>query len=212
MLGSDGNIEDPTQTKSSEVTTRAASEKTLALCSACDRALGFSNSETSSISLFKWQVSVGQQEPKGPGPGPSLAQCVSAMLLATIARTGCSKSILMPMEMVQTRSDPGLPASGQDVQPKSLLNIWVFNGNIIFSSTGEAKSPLGAVKVLYRLVSREEADKMLDSMTSDVQDITLPVDAISGVVSLLEKSNSLIPESDRHFKEWAVGLIEKWVG
>ncbi|KAI1244152.1 hypothetical protein MGN70_014022 [Eutypa lata] len=212
--GSDDYIEDPTQAKPSEVTTEAASEKTLASCSACSRPLGFSNSKTSSISLFKWQVSVGQEEPKGSSPsaGPSLAQCVSAILLATISRTGCSKSILIPMEMVQPKSDPELSVSDQGVEPRSLLNIWVFNGNITFSSTGELKSPRKAVKVLYRLVSQEEADKMLDSMTSDVQDITLPTDAIDGVMGILENSNSLIPDTDRYFKEWTVGLIEKWVG
>lgn len=116
------------------------------------------------------------------------------------------------MEMVQPKSDPELSVSDQGVEPRSLLNIWVFNGNITFSSTGELKSPRKAVKVLYRLVSQEEADKMLDSMTSDVQDITLPTDAIDGVMGILENSNSLIPDTDRYFKEWTVGLIEKWVG
>lgn len=114
--------------------------------------------------------------------------------------------------MVQPKSDPELSVSDQGVEPRSLLNIWVFNGNITFSSTGELKSPRKAVKVLYRLVSQEEADKMLDSMTSDVQDITLPTDAIDGVMSILANSNSLIPDNDRYFKEWTVGLIEKWVG
>lgn len=110
------------------------------------------------------------------------------------------------------KPDPGIPKSTRHIQSKSLLNIWVFNGNITFSSTEEANSPVKAVKVLYRFVSQEEADKTLESMTSDAQDIALPADAINGVVAILAKSNSLIPESDRHFKEWTVGLIEKWVG
>lgn len=116
----------------------------------------------------------------------------------------------MPIKATKTITSLDSPGSREIDKPPSLLNIWVFNGNIAFSSTAEPKSPLSAVKLLYRLVSQEDADKMLDSMTSDVQDITLPVDAINTVASILAKSNSLVPESDRYFKEWAVGLIEKW--
>ena len=113
---------------------------------------------------------------------------------------------------MQTNSALDSPAYVNGGQTESLLNIWVFNSNITFSSTEEPRSPVNAVKVLYRLVAREEANKMMDSMTSDVQDISLPTDAIKRVTSLLEASNALLPKSDRHFKEWTVGLIEKWVG
>lgn len=115
------------------------------------------------------------------------------------------------MESTQATAGPISTSHGQDIRDGSLLNIWVFNNSITFSSTEDSKSPLGAVKVFYRLISKAEADKMLDSMTSDVQDITLPSDAISGILDVLVKSNTLIPEGDRQFKEWTVGLIEKWV-
>ncbi|RYO81067.1 hypothetical protein DL766_004789 [Monosporascus sp. MC13-8B] len=113
--------------------------------------------------------------------------------------------------MTQPMSHSELSALEQGTHTRSLLNIWVFNGNITFSSTEEPKSPLSAVKVLYRLVGEEEANKMLESMTSDVQDIALPADGIDTVTGILGKSNNLLPESDRHFREWTVGLLEKWV-
>jgi hypothetical protein len=94
----------------------------------------------------------------------------------------------------------------------SLLHIWLFNSNIIFSSTESAQSSVSAVKVLYRMVGQEEADKFTESMTSDVQEVTLPQIAIHGVVELLGCSNSFLPENDRKFKEWTVGLLEKWKG
>ncbi|RYP65523.1 hypothetical protein DL771_008280 [Monosporascus sp. 5C6A] len=113
--------------------------------------------------------------------------------------------------MAQPIAHSELSALEESTLARSVLNIWVFNGNITFSSTEEPKSPLSAVKVLYRLVSEEEANKMLESMTSDVQDIALPADAIDAVTGVLGKSNNLLPESDRHFREWTVGLLEKWV-
>lgn len=95
---------------------------------------------------------------------------------------------------------------------QDLLNIWVFNTNITFSSTEAPASPTNAAKVFYRIVSQEEADKMVESITSDVQDISLPSEAIARIAGLLQKSNCFVPESDRKFKQWTVGLLEKWNG
>ncbi|KAI1128286.1 ubiquitin-conjugating enzyme E2-binding protein [Nemania abortiva] len=176
-------------------------------CASCNTQLGVRNYQALSTSIFKWQVLI-KKRGDIPELSPSLAQCVSAMLLATMARSGCSKSILLPIR--------GLPldesAPEHVSQVRDLLNIWVFNANITFSSTEAPVSPINAVKVFYRTVSQEEADKMLDSITSDVQDISLPSDAISTIVGLLNQSNAFVPESDRKFKEWTVGLLEKWDG
>ncbi|KAI0021321.1 ubiquitin-conjugating enzyme E2-binding protein [Xylariomycetidae sp. FL0641] len=177
-------------------------------CSKCETQLGMANEETASASLFKWQISIDQVHQGALGE-PSLVHCVSSMLLATANRSGCSKSILLP---IKTRHPPGHEGTvgEQSKRPEPLLNIWLFNANITFSSTVQPKSPLKAIKVLYRLVSREEADKMLDSMTSDVQDISLPRRAIEEVVKLLDDSNLFVPPGDRSFRGWTVGLLEKW--
>ena len=66
------------------------------------------------------------------------------------------------------------------------------------------------MKVLYKMTSQEEAEKALESMTLDVQDLALPSDAIHAAIDILERSNCLLPPNDRQFKEWSVGLIEKW--
>ncbi|KAI2624351.1 ubiquitin-conjugating enzyme E2-binding protein [Hypoxylon sp. NC1633] len=179
-------------------------------CRSCSRHLGVLNDQ-SSVSLFKWQVQVNEQPQQSHSSLPNLSHCISAMLLATIARSGCSKSIIMPMK-VPTQSVQRAPTASRTSQPQPLLNIWVLNNSITFSSTEEARSPLQAVKVFYRMVSQEEANKLLDSMVSDVQDITLPIDAIGQVIDILNSSNHILPQSDRQFKEWTVGLVEKWDG
>ncbi|KAI1816487.1 ubiquitin-conjugating enzyme E2C-binding protein [Poronia punctata] len=172
-------------------------------CSSCKQTLGVRNDDISSISLFKWQVLVKHQAQNTSESAPSLAQCVCAMLLATMARSGCSKSILVPIKAGTVEGLRKLPG---------LVNIWVFNANITFSSTESSKPPIHGIKLFYRFVSQQEADKMLDSMTSDVQDISLPSDAIMIIAELLEESTRLVPESDRKFQQWKVGLLEKWDG
>ncbi|KAF2968579.1 hypothetical protein GQX73_g4954 [Xylaria multiplex] len=180
-------------------------------CTSCRTQLGVRNDQALSASIFKWQVVVKQQNQNPLESSPSLAQCVSAMLLATVARSGCSKSVLLP---IKSKNNAPLDGSkfenGSQVQ--GVLQIWVFNANITFSSTKASRSPIDAVKVFYRIVSQEEADIMLESITSDVQDISLPSEAITTILGLLNESNSLVPESDRKFKEWTVGLLERWDG
>lgn len=53
---------------------------------------------------------------------------------------------------------------------------------------------------------------MSESMTSEVQDISLPTSATESLKHLLAESNGWLPEGDRKFKEWTVGLLEKWEG
>ncbi|KAI1089623.1 ubiquitin-conjugating enzyme E2-binding protein [Rostrohypoxylon terebratum] len=180
------------------------------LCNSCKTQLGVLNVQDSSISLFKWQVHVNEQIQRDIDISPTLSHCISAMLLATMARTGCSKSIMLPMRP-QGQSVKGMSEEDRR-KALSLLHIWVFNSNITFSSTKEARSPVKAVKVFYRMVSQDEADKLLDSMTSDVQDITLPADTIQKVIGILVSSNSLSPPKDGQLKGWKVGLLEKWDG
>ncbi|KAI0109510.1 ubiquitin-conjugating enzyme E2-binding protein [Nemania sp. FL0031] len=199
------SISGPTATGRVGIENKAA---TALHCNSCKTRLGVRNDQAQSVSIFKWQVLVKQKSANIPELSPSLAQCVSAMLLATMARSGCSKSILLPMRGLSF--DDSKPEHAANV--RDLLNIWVFNANITFSSTEAPISPITAVKVFYRRVTQEEADKMLDSITSDVQDISLPFEAITTIAELLNKSNAFVPETDRKFKEWTVGLLEKWDG
>ncbi|KAI1434698.1 ubiquitin-conjugating enzyme E2C-binding protein [Xylaria sp. CBS 124048] len=206
MLAYSDVLESSISTSTSTDKTASQPSKTL-YCVTCKTQLGVYDDKSSSISLFKWQVLVNQQSQITAAKSPSLVQCVSAMLLATVARSGCSKSILLP---IGARARPLPDASISKNIDR--LNIWVFNANITFSSTEASTSPTNAVKVFYRIVSQEAADQMLESVVSDYEDISLPAEAIATITELLNKSNSFVPESDRRFKDWMVGLLNKWDG
>ncbi|KAI2473050.1 ubiquitin-conjugating enzyme E2-binding protein [Annulohypoxylon bovei var. microspora] len=209
IIKSSSSLESLNEAEGQDETSKTQIGNLSVFCTSCKSQLGILNDQDSSVSLFKWQIYVVEQIQRDIKNSPNLPHCISAMLLATMARSGCSKSIILPMK------SQGQPAQGilqGDKKAQPLLNIWVFNSNITFSSTEESKSPIKAVKAFYRMVSQDEADKLLDSMTSDVQDITLPADAIEKVIDILSSSNASLPPSDRQFKEWKVGLLEKWNG
>lgn len=67
-----------------------------------------------------------------------------------------------------------------------------------------------AIKVLYQDIDIEEGNKLVDSMTSGVQEISFPAAAISAARQMLRESNSLLPSSERLFQQWHVGLLERW--
>ena len=66
------------------------------------------------------------------------------------------------------------------------------------------------MKVLYQTISVDKAYEMIESLTSDVQDISLPSSVIKESRATLVASNGLLPERDQEFKDWRVGLLERW--
>lgn len=73
-----------------------------------------------------------------------------------------------------------------------------------------SKGKKTAMKILYQSITAEEGYAMLESMNSDVQDIGLPVAAIDTARAALESSSTLLPVHERVFRDWSVGLLERW--
>ncbi|KAK8050645.1 HECT-type E3 ubiquitin transferase [Apiospora phragmitis] len=203
-----------TESRPSNGSTRLANQGNPMSCSNCHCEIGVSHQDQMSITLFKWAISI--QSPtsssssstiSSAAPQPSLSQCVSAMLLATLSSSACSKTVIIPS--ITTNS-----AAEEQQQQQQLLHIWLFNQDITFTSTKQRpeQRPVSAVKVFYRFVGQAEADKLVESMTSDVQDITLPAAAAAQLRKELELSNGYLPSRVRNFNQWRIGLLEKWKG
>lgn len=167
-------------------------------CKNCSAEVGFYNVAISSVTLFKWQVIC---ETRLPSRSPSSSECLAATLIATISRSGSAKSVVAPhASSVQDKRYTG---------PFQSLYLWVLNSNMVYtSSLSQGKTT--AMKILYRHIGAEEGYKMTESMNSDVQDIGLPVTAIETARAALESSSSLLPEHERVFRDWRVGLLERW--
>ncbi|KAK5655423.1 hypothetical protein OQA88_5694 [Cercophora sp. LCS_1] len=160
-------------------------------CSSCQSQLGFYNFRTVAVTLLKWQVSC---EAKS-GAVPGTPECLAATLISTIARSASSKSLITPFADNRNESD-------------QVIHIWVLNSSIIYSSSAVTDA-VPAIKLLYRLIRREEADRMLGDLNCDSQEINLPLEAINGVVSHLDAANLLLPSTERSMKGWKVGLLAR---
>jgi len=160
-------------------------------CSSCHAQLGYFNFRTTAVTLLKWQVSSKSVSNALPG----IPECLAATLTSTIARTGSSKSLITPI------------GDAQEGKSKAIY-IWVLNSGIVYSSSATTQST-PAIKLLYQLTSQEQADRMLEGMNCDAQEINLPADAIGKVIQHLDESNLLLPEKERGLREWKVGLLSR---
>ena len=161
------------------------------------------------MTLWKYQL-LCQSTCSGPPPG--IPTCLAVTLTATIDRSGSAKSMLVPMPMegvhpgsAAARAEARLAAHVEDV-----LSIWVLNPSIVYCSTAQKEtSGVPAIRLLYKLVSREEAGTMLEAVVCETQEINAPSAAIKGVIKQLDESNLLLPATDRVFQGWKVGLLRR---
>jgi hypothetical protein len=108
-----------------------------------------------------------------------------------------------------TETVQGGGGSGGNAGSEDAIHIWVLNSSIVYSSSGTPqRTP--AIKLLYRSLPHEEADRMLEAVTCDSQEVNLPAQALGEVIRHLEESNALLPPTERIFKEWKVGLLTRW--
>ncbi|PHH72122.1 hypothetical protein CDD80_4756 [Ophiocordyceps camponoti-rufipedis] len=161
-------------------------------CGECRTQLGLFSPSSPSVTLFKWQVTC---ETVSTGRAPSISECLAATLLAAISRSACAKSVVVPYE------DRGSTAKA--------LHLWVLNANLVYSSSAR-QGKRAALKMLYREISIEEAHGLVDSLTSDVQEMSLSTKAIKAVRRALEASSALMPERERCFRGWSAGLLDRW--
>jgi ubiquitin-protein ligase E3 D len=172
-------------------------------CERCHSAVGIYNIRDDLVALFKWRINVNGNKPHLMMPTSEI--CLSAMLLATMARTGSSKALIMPW---RTHRKP----DGKKVGESQVLHVWILNSSIRFSAyaEGPVRTLTPAIKLLYREIPYAKAEELLESVNDNVQEITLPLDAIEEVRERLNNATSLLPSTDQLFQGWHVGLLERY--
>ncbi|KAL9943719.1 hypothetical protein ACHAP6_007030 [Verticillium nonalfalfae] len=187
-------------------------------CASCAVHIGFYNTAIASVVLFKWQttcqttatVAASAASPLAESAPPTGADCLAATLLATLSRSGSSKSVIVPT--VQAPPNPNNDDGGGE-QQQPALHVWVLNSNITYaSSLRPSAGPRSALKLLYKPIPFEQADAMLESFALDVQEVNFPVAVIAAAARGFEDSALLLPAGERLFNGWRVALLDKWVG
>jgi hypothetical protein len=164
------------------------------LCAACRREVGFA-AGPGAVRLYKWQVGCST---RGPWAPPRVTELLSAALLATVSRSGATKSLVM------SRHAP--PGGGTD----PVLHLWILNNNVVHCSTAR-RTRETALKVAFTVITRESADSMLGSMTGDAQEVNLPHDAVAQVVAELEAIYATLPLESRDFRGFRLSFLRRWM-
>lgn len=68
------------------------------------------------------------------------------------------------------------------------------------------------MKLLYRVISRADAEMMLEDVGSDVQEVNLLAEAVAVIMEALAGTNRLLPLAQRCYREWSVGMLRRWEG
>ncbi|KAF5022241.1 hypothetical protein F66182_5714 [Fusarium sp. NRRL 66182] len=167
-------------------------------CQKCETEVGLYNVAASSVTLFKWQITC---QTNTPDPSPTSPECLAATLMATISRSGSSKSIITPHVLGPVNPKPDV--AGQN------LHLWVLNPNVVYTASS-AVGRKTAMKILYKHIDSAKGDELITSMTSDVQEITLPEAAIRAAEECLLSSSYLLPAQERTLNEWNIALLGRW--
>jgi hypothetical protein len=97
----------------------------------------------------------------------------------------------------------------QSEESSRALRLWVLNPNLTYASS-LVKGKRSAMKILWQKIDVEGANNLIESMISEFQDISLPLSVIEAACVDLESSNTYLPDKERNFKEWRVGLLGRW--
>ncbi|PHH67747.1 hypothetical protein CDD82_1158 [Ophiocordyceps australis] len=164
----------------------------LVFCAKCGLQVGSHSSRTLAVTLFKWHVMC---EATPPGRAPSAPECLAATLLTAMSCSGYAKFTIVPNE-AHDKSD-------------TVLFLWVLNPHVVYTSTA-VQGSRAAVKVFYQDISLARGHMLVEPVTSDVQEISLPVESIQTVRQALVFSNKLLPERERRFNDWRTALLPRW--
>ncbi|PVH77853.1 hypothetical protein DL98DRAFT_423127 [Cadophora sp. DSE1049] len=177
------------------------------ICKACHRNIGRDDPQSDGIRLFKWSLTLLSSHPPSFN-NPSLASLLSSQCLSSSQATGVSKLVLSPRTLFG-----GTPSAST---PGPML-VWVLKSALYFcagtfslsSAPGTSStSPKLAMKVFWKSISMDDARSLLDGGTAE--ELLLPDEILVEIGRVLRDSACCLPPSARKFKEWDVGLLDRY--
>ncbi|KAA8645885.1 HECT-type E3 ubiquitin transferase [Aspergillus tanneri] len=171
-------------------------------CENCNTLVGVEDIVSRGWRLFKTSLAASTKALKEDKGGTdwhtqSTETVVAAQLLELIERESTRRFVIH---------------SGQ----KEGLLIWVFNPDLWYtnSSTTHSITAQRAMKILFQTVAN--VDEMLNpesgkASSLSLEELRLPANVFSAVLTALEGSNEMLPLSARRFREWRVGVMHRFV-
>jgi len=115
-----------------------------------------------------------------------------------------------------TQSPPPHSDNGNDDEDNNNLSLllWIFTPDLLFSSSLPSPSrhdPTRAMKIFYQRQSYAPLQPG-DPEPAHTEDIAFPPDLYDELDCALRLSQRLLPSAARRWREWHVGLLERFDG
>ena len=68
--------------------------------------------------------------------------------------------------------------------------------------------PHVGMKIFYKSV--DDPQELLEKQSNSVEELFLPPPILQEFIASLKQSTTLLPQSARNFKEWSVGLLDRY--
>lgn len=190
-----------------DLASKPASSSASFACNKCKNIVGARDDLASGIRIYKWSVSVAsplQQRMTYP-----LSHFIIAYLLSLISAQAVHKFILhaLPVENA--------------TKPAPILYIWVFAPCLTISLSPRSLTAtdgstskgniIPATKVFYDVITPSKSKSLLDSTSLSVEEIVLTHSVMEEMHAILKASTAQLPPSTQKFREWSVGLLERYV-
>lgn len=162
-------------------------------CSSCDATLGIADSATQSYRLAKLALSMAFSAERRQSFDST--KWLSCHLLSSMDNQGLRRFII---------------TSGPDSQNSFL--VWLFTPDLRIASSASPKdTPLRVAKILWKLAPAQAHDTLLDKQCMSEGEIEMPAFELKALKHSLEESAVLLPPTARHFQDWNVALLERFI-
>ncbi|KAL8842734.1 MAG: hypothetical protein Q9170_000390 [Blastenia crenularia] len=142
------------------------------------------------VKLYKWEVRFRTTASSAWQEYPA-DKFVTAQLLGMIESQGVKRFVVH---------------DGNDEEDGMSLLIWVFNTNIVYSSTSVSESSRRAMKLYYKTIINPT--EILEQEGLKADELILPNNVPDNLHSILKASTQLLPVPARNYKDWSVGLLD----
>jgi ubiquitin-protein ligase E3 D len=136
--------------------------------------------------------------------------CIGTLLISTMSKSGSAKSIILPISETQAeeyRRPTSETAAGR--QSEVALSTWILNPHIDYLSS-QKPAARGAIKLLYKVICKAEAERLTELVASDMQEINVVHEALLECIECLKQSTQILPPEQRVFNDWQVGLLDRY--
>ncbi|KAF1992149.1 hypothetical protein K402DRAFT_388723 [Aulographum hederae CBS 113979] len=164
-------------------------------CKTCGAMVGVVDEKAEGWRVFKWSMALstadGQQE------SYSAEKWISAQILTAIENDAIRKFVVSSADRERCDDDRA-------------LMLWIFTPDLSISSSvgsDERQDPTRVMKVFHRTI--HDSGDVIDTDTS-VERLYFPEEVLQLLLRSLEKNAELLPETARRFKEWDVGLLQRF--